>query len=142
LCRYVSGLEAENMAREQEILAKMRTLLALERNYMAEERTVLAEFRTGVTVALIAPSASAFIAYIFSVFPIRVIEGIPLLESLILTFLIILTAVGIWISFRSRSKLNKIKIKKKILKDRKVEVIRSSKAVCDLLQCELTDLID
>lgn len=124
---------------EQEILAKVRTLLALERNYMAEERTVLAEFRTGVAVALIAPSASAFIAYIFSVFPI---EGTPLFESLIFAFFIILTAIGMWTTVRARSKLKIIRKKKKILKDCKVEVIRSSKAVYDLLKCEFIDLED
>ena len=122
---------------EQEALAKIRTLLALERNYLAEERTALAEFRTGVAVALIAPSASAFVAYIFSVFPI---EGTPLFESLIFAFFIILTAIGIWISLRSRSKLKKIREKKKILKDCKVEVIRSSKAVYELLKCEFLDI--
>lgn len=122
---------------EQEALAKIRTLLALERNYLAEERTALAEFRTGIAVALIAPSASALIAYIFSVFPS---EGTPLFESLIFAFFIILTAIGIWTGLRSRYKLKKIRKKKKILKDCKVDVIRSSKAVYELLKCEFLDI--
>ena len=115
---------------EQEILAKIRTLLALERNYLAEERTELAEFRTGLSLTVIAPAASTIIAYIFSLLQV----GYALLFDILnFTFFAALTVWGIWISFRSRSKLNKIRNKKKILKDRECEIIRKSKAVQDLL---------
>ena len=115
---------------EQEILAKIRTLLALERNYLAEERTALAEFRTGLTLTVIAPAASTLIAYIFSFLEV---EYALLFDLLNLTFFAILTVWGIWTSFRSHSKLNKIRKKKMILKDRECEVMRKSKAVHDLL---------
>jgi len=97
-------------ASEQEILAKIRTLLALERNYLAEERTALAEFRTGLALTVIGPTASTVIAYILSGFAI---EKAPLLDLLNLTFFGILTIIGIWTSFRSQSKLKKIRKKKK-----------------------------
>ncbi len=115
---------------EQEILAKIRTLLALERNYLAEERTELAEFRTGLALTVIAPAASTVIAYIFSLLQV----GHALLfDALNFTFFAILTVWGIWTSLRSRSKLNEIRKKKMILKDRECEVMRESKAVQDLL---------
>ena len=115
---------------EQEILAKIRTLLALERNYLAEERTALAEFRTGLALTVIAPAASTVIAYTLSSLQV---ERALLFDSLNLTFFAILTVWGIWTSFRSHSKLNKIRKKKMILKDRECEVMRKSKAVRDLL---------
>ena len=115
---------------EQEILAKIRTLLALERNYLAEERTALAEFRTGLALTVIAPAASTVIAYTLSSLQV---ERALLFDSLNLTFFAILTIWGIWTSFRSHSKLNKIRKKKMILKDRECEVMRKSKAVRDLL---------
>jgi uncharacterized membrane protein YidH (DUF202 family) len=116
---------------EQEILAKIRTLLAVERNYLAEERTELAEFRTGLALTVIAPAASTVIAYIFSSLEL---EHVLLFDLINFTFFAILTVWGIWISFRSRSKLDKIRRKKMILKDRECEVIRKSKAVQDLLR--------
>ena len=117
-------------ASEQEILAKIRTLLALERNYLAEERTALAEFRTGLALTVIGPTASTVIAYILSGFAI---EKAPLLDLLNLTFFGILTIIGIWTSFRSQSKLKKIREKKRIIKDRETVVAKRSKAVQDLL---------
>jgi uncharacterized membrane protein YidH (DUF202 family) len=115
---------------EQEILAKIRTLLALERNYLAEERTELAEFRTGLSLTVIAPAASTFIAYVYSLLQ----AGYTLLfDMLNFTFFAILTVWGIWTSLRSRSKLNRIRKKKMILKDRECEVMSKSKAVQDLL---------
>ncbi len=116
--------------KEQEILATIRTLLALERNYLAEERTELAEFRTGLALTVIAPAASTVIAYIFSLLQV---EYAILFDGLNFTFFAILTVWGIWTSLRSRSKLNKIRKKKMILKDRQCEVMRKSKAVQDLL---------
>ena len=116
---------------EQEILAKIRTLLALERNYLAEERTELAEFRTGLVLTVIAPAVSTLIAYAFSFLEV---EHAFLFDALNFTFFAILTVWGIWTSLRSRSKLNRIRKKKMILKDRECEVMRRSKAVYDLLR--------
>jgi len=116
---------------EQEILAKIRTLLALERNYLAEERTELAEFRTGLALTVIAPAASTVIAYISSLLQI---EHVLLFDALNFTFFAILTVWGIWTSLRSRSKLNKIRKKRMVLKDRECEVMRKSEAVQDLLR--------
>ncbi|MDH5771362.1 MAG: DUF202 domain-containing protein [Candidatus Bathyarchaeota archaeon] len=124
-----AGTMAEN--KEQEILAKIRTLLALERNYLAEERTELAEFRTGLALTVIAPAASAVIAYIFSFLQVG---PALLLDALNFTFFAILTIWGTWTIFRSRSKLNRIRKKKMILKDRECEVMRKSKAVQDLFR--------
>lgn len=115
---------------EQEILAKVRTLLALERNYLAEERTALAEFRTGLALTVIAPAASTVIAYVFSFLQV---EYAFIFDALNLTFFAILTIWGIWTSFRSHGKLNRIRAKKMILKNRKCEIIGESKAVYDLL---------
>ena len=117
-------------ASEQEILAKIRTLLALERNYLAEERTALAEFRTGLALTVIGPTASTVVAYILSVFAI---EEALLLDLLNLTFFGILTIIGIWTTFRSQSKLKKVRKKKRIIKDRETAIAKTSKAVKDLL---------
>jgi len=117
-------------ADDQEILANVRALLALERNYLAEERTALAEFRTGLALALLAPTASTVAAYVLTVLEVG---GTPLFDLFSFIFFAILTFVGVWISFHSRSKLKKISKKKKALKDRQAAVIRSSKAVHDLL---------
>ena len=116
---------------DQEILAKLRTLLALERNYLAEERTALAEFRTGLALTVIAPAASTIIAYIFSFLQL---EYAILFDAFNLVFFTILTIWGVWTSFRSRTKLNRIRNKKIILKNRECEVIKNSKAVHDLLR--------
>jgi len=118
-------------AGEQEILAEIRTLLALERNYLAEERTALAEFRTGLALTVIGPTASTVVAYVFSVIPI---EKILLVELLNFTFFSILTIVGIWTSLRSQSTLKKIRKKKEIIKDREAALIKSSRAIHDLLR--------
>ena len=116
---------------DQEILAKIRTLLALERNYLAEERTALAEFRTGLALTVIAPAASTVIAYIFSSLQL---EYALLFDTFNFIFFATLTIWGIWTSFRSRSKLNRIRNKKMILKNRECEVMKKSKAVHDLLR--------
>ncbi len=121
--------------KEQEILAKIRTLLALERNYLAEERTALAEFRTGLALTLIAPAASTVIAYILSLLQV---ERALLFDAINFTFFAILASWGIWTSFRSRSRLNRIRKKKMILKDRECEVIGKSEAVHDLFRDFIT----
>jgi len=123
-------------ASEQENLAKIRTLLALERNYLAEERTALAEFRTGLALTVISPAASTVFAYIFAGLPI---EEAIIFDLLNFAFFSILTIIGIWTSFRSGSKLKKIRKKKRIIKDREVEIIESSKTIHDLL-CECIDV--
>ena len=113
-------------AGEQEILAKIRTLLALERNYLAEERTAMAEFRTGLALTVIGPAASTVVALIFSDLTI---EQAVLRDLLNFAFFSILTIIGIRTSFRSNSKLKKIRKKKKIIKDRETAIIKSSKAI-------------
>jgi uncharacterized membrane protein YidH (DUF202 family) len=105
-------------------------LLALERNYLAEERTELAEFRTGLALTVIAPAASTVIAYMFSFLQV---ERVLLFDLLNFTFFAILTVWGIWTSFRSRSKLNKIRNKMN-LKNRECEVMKKSKADHDHLR--------
>jgi uncharacterized membrane protein YidH (DUF202 family) len=105
---------------EQDIPARIRTLLALERNYLSEERTALAEFRTGLALAPIGCAVSVFVAYIFPSIPT---EG----AILFLMFLVILVALGVWTSLKSRARLEKIRERKRVLKDRQSEIIRSSK---------------
>ena len=117
--------------KEQEILAKIRTLLALERNYLAEERTELAQFRTGLALTVIAPAASALVAYIFSILQL---QQALLFDALNFAFFSILTIWGVWISFRSRSNLIEIREKKTILKNRECEIIKKSEAVHDLFR--------
>jgi len=48
-------------------------------------------------------------------------------------FLVILVALGVWTSLKSRARLEKIRERKRVLKDRESEKIRSSKEVNDLL---------
>ena len=116
---------------EQEILAEIRTLLALERNYLAEERTALAEFRTGLALTVIAPAASTVIAYTLSFLQV---EHALLLDASNVAFFAILTVLGVWTSFRSRLKLDRIRKKKMILKNRECEVMKKSMTVQDLLR--------
>ena len=116
---------------EQEILAKLRTLLALERNYLAEERTALAEFRTGLALTVIAPAVSTVIAYTFSFLQLKYAL---LFDTFNFIFFATLTIWGILTSFRSRSKLNRIRNKKMNLKNRECEVMKKSKAVHELLR--------
>ena len=125
-------------AGEQEVLAKIRTLLALERNYLAEERTAMAEFRTGLALTVIGPAASTVVAFIFSDLTI---EQAVLRDLLNFAFFGILTVMGIRTSFRSNSKLKRIRKKKKIIKDREAAIIKSSKAIHDLL-CDCVNLED
>ena len=120
-----------NEVNEQEVLAKIRTLLALERNYLAEERTALAEFRNGLALIIIGPTVSTIIAYMLSVFNVQ--QSI-LLDALNFAFFTILTTVGIWISFRSQSKLKIIKKKKVTIKNRTIEISKSSKEIYNLLR--------
>lgn len=113
-----------NEVNEQEVLAKIRTLLALERNYLAEERTAMAEFRNGLALTVIGPTMSTIIAYILSVFTV---EKSILLDLLNFAFFSILTIVGIWISFRSQSKLRIIKKKRQLLKKEQLKSVNPPK---------------
>jgi len=133
---FLGGISIIRETDEQDALAKIRTLLALERNFMAEERTILAEFRTGLAIALIGPSASAVIVYLFSRVPIN--EGF-LADALVFIFFISLTSAGIWLILRSRRKLIKIRKKFKILKQCKTKVVKSSNTVYNLM-CDLLDI--
>jgi uncharacterized membrane protein YidH (DUF202 family) len=124
-----------NEINEQEVLAKIRTLLALERNYLAEERTAMAEFRNGLALIVIGPTVSTIIAYTLSVFTV---EKSIFLDVLNFAFFGILSIVGIWISFRSQSKLRIIRKKKANIKNRTIEISKSSKEIYNLL-CDCLD---
>jgi len=124
-----------NEINEQEVLAKIRTLLALERNYLAEERTAMAEFRNGLALIVIGPAVSTIIAYTLSVFTV---EKSIFLDVLNFAFFGILSIVGIWISFRSQSKLRIIRKKKANIKNRTIEISKSSKEIYNLL-CDCLD---
>lgn len=119
-----------NEVNEQEVLAKVRTLLALERNYLAEERTALAEFRTGLALMFIGPTVGTIIAYVLS---ILAVDQSIILDTINLTFFSIVTVLGVWIIFRSQSKLKIIRKKKKTIKRRIIEISKTSEEIYDLL---------
>lgn len=115
---------------EQGTLLVLQTLLALERNFLAEERTCLAEFRTGLALTVIGPSLSTILAFIFTNL---VLEEAIIYDLVNFTFFGILTILGIRISIRSRSKLKEIRGMKKVLKERQSTIVKSSKAINELL---------
>ncbi len=119
-----------NEVNEQEVLAKVRTLLALERNYLAEERTALAEFRTGLALMFIGPTVGTIIAYVLS---ILAVDQSIILDTINLTFFSIVTVLGVWIIFRSQSKLKIIRKKKKTIRRRIIEISKTSEEIYDLL---------
>ena len=114
----------------KEVLAKVRTFLALERNYLAEERTALAEFRTGLALMFIGPTVGTIIAYVLS---ISAVDQSIFLDTINLAFFAIVTVLGVWIIFRSQSKLKIIRKKKKTIKNRIIEISKTSKETYDLL---------
>ncbi len=122
--------EKVNEVNEQEVLAKVRTLLALERNYLAEERTALAEFRTGLALMFIGPTVGTIIAYVLS---ILAVDQSIILDTINLTFFSIVTVLGVWIIFRSQSKLKIIRKKKKTIRRRIIEISKTSEEIYDLL---------
>jgi uncharacterized membrane protein YidH (DUF202 family) len=125
---------------EQEILATVRTLLALERNYLAEERTELAEFRAGLAILLIVPAATTVIAYVSSLLEIR--YGL-FFDILNFTLFAVLAVWGIWTIIRSRSKLNKIRKNKTLLKARECEFVSKSKTIRGLVgECIILEDVD
>jgi uncharacterized membrane protein YidH (DUF202 family) len=99
-------------------LALIRTLLATERNYLALERTQLSQLRTSQSLAVIAPSAAATLAYIFS----RIPEPINF-ELIVYVLLIIVTVYGIYTSLSSYKKLRKTRSIRRIIRKRELEVI-------------------
>jgi uncharacterized membrane protein YidH (DUF202 family) len=122
---------------EQEILATIRTLLALERNYLAEERTELAEFRTGLAILLIVPAATTVIAYVSSLLEVRYVF---LFDMLNFTLFAALAVWGILTVIHSRSKLNKIRKNKTLLKTRECEFVSKSTTIHGLIgECILLE---
>ena len=106
---------------EQEILAVLRTLLAYERNFQSIERTQLAQLRTGITLALIAPAATATLAYVFQFLPKDFYVSI-----VVYLFLAIIIVYGAWMSVHSYLGLKdtrKIQIR---IRERQLEVMRQS----------------
>jgi len=115
---------------ELEILSKLRTLLALERNYLAEERTELAKLRTGLALVLIGPSISALDLYKLFSIP----NGVNLIFDLfVITLFIVITLVGVWMSFTAQAKLKKIRQKKTFLRLRESELAKTCKPAQELL---------
>jgi len=120
-----------NSDSEGTTLARIRTLLALERNYLAEERTILAEIRTGLALLLLGLPSSTVIAYIFSVLP----SSTPLfLDLIVYTSFVIIVIIGIWLSIRSRPRLQKIRLAKEILKQRQSQILMTSNSANDLFR--------
>lgn len=107
---------------ERDKLERLRTLLALERNYLAEERTQLARVRTGLAFALIAPSVYIFIASLNLSPPLYLL----IFFYIILGFIFIR---GIWTIYSAKSKLNKIKTQKEIVKGKEKQIIDNSESI-------------
>ena len=118
----------------QEVFTKIQTLLALERNYLSEERTAMAQFRTGLTLAFIGPTASAIFAYFIGIFTV---DQTILLDLLNFTFFSIFTIYGLWTVILSQKKIKIIKRKKQAVKNRTMELCKSSEEYKSLLDdCE------
>ncbi len=115
---------------ELEILSKLRTLLALERNYLAEERTELAKLRTGLALVLIGPSISALDLYKLFSIP----NGVNLIFDLfVITLFIVITLVGVWMSFTAQAELKKVRKKMYLLRNRESELAKTCKPAQELL---------
>ena len=123
---------------EQEVFAKIQTVLALERNYLSEERTALAQFRTGLTLAFIGPTASAIFAYVIGLFTA---DRTIILDVLNFTFFSAFTLYGLWTIVKSQNKLKVINQKKQAVKNRAMEICKSSKDYKTLLDdCKYFDM--
>jgi uncharacterized membrane protein YidH (DUF202 family) len=105
-------------------LALIRTLLATERNYLALERTQLSQLRTSQSLAVIAPSAAATLAYIFS----RISEPFNF-EFIAYLLLIIVTIYGVYTSLSAYKKLRKTRGIRRIIRKRELEVIEQGEFV-------------
>ncbi|MHA1521416.1 MAG: hypothetical protein ACTSRK_14625 [Promethearchaeota archaeon] len=113
---------------ENNILARMRTLLALERNYLAEERTQLAQFRTGIALTLFGPTSSAIY------FPWSVSQNIPTWISIIIIISFTsITGIGLYWIIKASSILKNLRMKKKFVKQRELDLIEENQDVKDLL---------
>ena len=99
-------------------LALIRTLLATERNYLALERTQLSQLRTSQSLAVIAPSAAATLAYIFS----RIPEPFNF-EFIAYVLLIILTSYGLYTSLSGYKKLRKTRDIRRLIRKRELELV-------------------
>ena len=107
---------------ERDKLARLRTLLAVERNYLAGERTQLARLRTGLAFTLIAPSAYIFITSLILSIPLYLL----IFSYIILGFIF---TRGIWTIYNAKSKLNKIKDQKEIVKEKEKQIIGNSESI-------------
>lgn len=113
-------------------LALIRTLLATERNYLAVERTQLSQLRSDLSLALVAPSAAAALAYIFSYIPETF--NVEILSYIVLT---ILTVYGTYMSFSAYGRLKKTREVQRMVRKREIEVIEES----ELLRSYLKDIL-
>jgi uncharacterized membrane protein YidH (DUF202 family) len=105
-------------------LALIRTLLAAERNYLAIERTQLSQLRTGLSLAVIPPSAAATLTYAFSF-----ISQTFQLEIILYIFLTALTIAGIYLSVVSYRKLSKTRAIQMLIRKRELEVIAEAESL-------------
>lgn len=99
---------------EQEKLALLRTLLAYERNILSIERTQLAQFRTGITLALITPSAIATFTYAFEFLPKEYAAS-----TILYILLTVVTLYGLTMTVDAYFGLRKTKQKKKEIREKK-----------------------
>ncbi|MCW4000751.1 MAG: hypothetical protein NWE93_10970 [Candidatus Bathyarchaeota archaeon] len=102
---------------EQENLAVLRTLYAYERNVLSVERTQLAQLRTGITIALIAPSAIAAFTYAFDFLP----KDIPVSSALYI-LLVAITVYGAAMVISAYAGLRKTRKKKRKIREREREL--------------------
>jgi uncharacterized membrane protein YidH (DUF202 family) len=105
-------------------LALIRTLLAAERNYLSIERTQLAQLRTGLSLAVIPPSAAATLSYVISFTP----ETFRL-EIILYIFLTALTISGVYLSVWAYRKLSKTRATQMLIHKRELEVIAEAESL-------------
>jgi len=114
-------------------LALIRTLLAAERNYLAIERTQLSQLRTGLSLAVIPPSAAATLSYAFNL-----ITGSFRLEIILYIFLAALTISGVYLSVLSYRKLSKTRAIQMLIRKRELEVIAEAETLTHYFKDILT----
>jgi hypothetical protein len=85
------------------------------------ERTQLSQLRTGLSLALIAPSAAATLAYVFVYVP----ESVPL-ELISYIFLTFLAVYGTYMSLSSYRALSKTRSLQRLIRKREVEVMEET----------------
>ncbi len=74
--------------------------------------------------------ATTVVAFIFSTLPL---ERFFLFDVINFIVFAILATIGIWMSIRSLSRLEKIREKKEMLHDHETELIRSAESINELL---------